>query len=470
MSLLDTRSTMMLVAGLYVLLPIALLWAIAPHRKHFAWWWLGGSLSVALGLGLIGGRAVLPQWLTFHVANILLLSSAALWHQAIRMIQDRAWSGFQLLGWYALATLTFSLIYEFLDPVDRAVAVRLLLGLLSLSVAHALIHLSRQLKSVNVLLISVSYAITGLSFLLHALVSSQGTDPSPFVESWDGNLLSLFVLMTALVSHLSFFGLTLDINVQKRLERRVERLREQETLQLNQKINELERQTDLRMAASQLAHEINQPLTAVMAMSEVCIQALNKPHIPIDKVLSNLDKAAFNIKRASDLLLSIRMDSAPEHTDLEALDLKAITQTTLELLEPQIKAQHIQVQICMAEPLPAPQGNPLYMTQVLTNLMRNAIEAMSQSPTKVLTISSKTWADSIELTVDDTGPYIDEDSLSQLNQPFNSSKEQGLGIGLLICRSLLSRQGFTLHMHAKPTGGLQATIRLKIQPRELPQC
>jgi C4-dicarboxylate-specific signal transduction histidine kinase len=470
MSFLDTRTTMLLVAGLYVLLPIALLWAIAPHKKHFAWWWLGGSFSVALGLGFIGGRAVLPSWITFHVANILLLSSAALWHQSLRVIQDKAWSAFQMLCWFGLSTLTYSLIYEFFEPIDRAVTIRMLLGLLALTVSYALWKLSRQLQSVNILLISVSYLITGLSFGLHALMSSRGIDPSPFVKSWDANVLGIFLLFTALVSHLSFFGLTLDINVQRRLERRIERLREQETLQLNQKINDLERQTDLRMAASQLAHEINQPLTAVMAMSEVCIQALNKPHIPIDKVLSNLDKAAFNIKRASDLLVSIRMDSSPESANREPLNLHELTRTALELLDPQVQAHQIQINIHINQPKPAPLGNPLYMTQVLTNLMRNAIEAMSQSSTRVLTIATKTWGDALELSIDDTGPVISEENFNQLNQPFNSSKEHGLGIGLLICRSLLSRQGFVLEMHAKPSGGLQTTIRLPLPSKESPSC
>lgn len=470
MSALDPRTTMLLVAGLYLLLPIALLWAIAPSKKHFAWWWLGGSFSVAFGLALIGGRSVLPVWLTYHAANIFLMCSFVFWHQSLRVIQNKPWGNHVVAAWFVMAIVVFNFLYETLEPVVRAVSVRLILGVLALGLALSLWRLSKQQQGINVKLIALSFFATGVGLLIHALMSAKGSDPSPFVETWDANLLSLFVLMTALVSHLSFFGLTLDINVQKRIEKRIERLREQETLQLNQKINELERQTDLRLAASQLAHEINQPLTAVMAMSEVCIQALNKPHIPLDKVLSNLDKAAFNIKRASDLLVSIRMDSSPEHANLEPLNLRDLTHTALELLDSQVQAHQIKVKVQITEPEHAPLGNPLYMTQVFTNLMRNAIEAMSQSPTRVLTVFTKTWGDKLELVIDDTGPVISDESLSQLNQPFNSSKEQGLGIGLLICRSLLSRQGFTLDMRAKPGGGLQATVELALKPRELPPC
>ena len=470
MSTLDPRTTMLLVAGLYILLPIGLLWAIAPSKKHFAWWWLGGSFSVAAGLGLMGGRHLLPDWLTYHAANIFLLCSFVFWHQSVRVIQNNPWRMRTLVTWFILATVVFNVLYLSLEPVTRASSVRLMLGVLSIGLAWSLWRLSKQQPGINIKLIAISFVATGIGLLIHALLSARGNDPSPFVASWDANLLSLFVLMTALISHLSFFGLTLDINVQKRLERRVKRLKEQETMQLNQKISELERQTDLRMAASQLAHEINQPLTAVMAMSEVCIQALKKPQFPIEKVLSNLDKAAFNIKRASDLLMSIRMDSSPEPIHLEPLNLHSLTLNALELLDPQIQAQQIQVNIQITEPATAPMGNPLYMTQVLTNLMRNAIEAMSQSSTRVLTITSKTWGDTVELSIEDTGPAFSEANLSKLNQPFNSSKAQGLGIGLLICRSLLSRQGFSLDMRAKASGGLQANIQLMLKPKVVTSC
>jgi signal transduction histidine kinase len=470
MSLLDARTTMLIVAGLYVLLPIALLWAIAPSKKHFAWWWLGGSFSVASGLLLIAGRIVLPVWLTYHAANILLMGSFVFWHQSLRIMQGKAWPLRQVFMWFALITIVFILVYELFEPVARASVVRFILGTLSFGLAWALWRFSQKQQGINIKLIATAFLVTGLTFYLHGLLSSQGIDPSPFADTWDASALSLFVLITCIVSHLSFFGLTLDINNQVRLERRIERIKKQETLQLNQRIGELERQTDLRMAASQLAHELNQPLTAVMAMAEVCIQALDKPHIPLEKITSNLDKAVFNVTRASDLLVSIRMDSAMEPGQPEALDLGELVQNALDLLQSQIQAHQVQVEV-QFDLLPSqPVGNALYMTQVLTNLMRNAIEAMSESPQRVLKVSTKTWGHACELCIEDTGPFVNDEALSKINQPFNSSKTQGLGIGLLISRTLLARQGYSLDMHANPNGGLKAIIWMQTEIPEGAAC
>jgi signal transduction histidine kinase len=470
MSLIDARTTIIIVAVLYALLPIALLWAIAPAKKHFAWWWLAGSFSVALGLLLISGRSFMPVWVTYHAANTLLMSSFVFWHQSLRTMQNKAWSISQLLIWFVLAAVIFILAYENLDDVIRASVIRLILGSLSFGLAYSLWRISHQQVGINIKLIAISFFVMGLSFYLHGSLTTLGTDPSPFGQSWDARALSLFVLLTAIVSHVSFFGLTLDINTQARLERRIERINRQENLRLNQHIGELERQTDLRMAASQLAHELNQPLTAVMAMSEVCIQALDRGHIPLEKINDNLDKAALNVKRASDLLASIRIDSHVETAELDVLHLEELIQTALDLLESPIQTHQIRVDVQL-DVMPHPAlGHSLYMTQVLTNLMRNAIEAMSASPQRILKVSTKSWGEVCELCIEDTGPVVDDEILNKINQPFNSSKPQGLGIGLLICRTLLARQSYALEMHANPNGGLKAIIRLNTQSAEDSSC
>jgi len=470
MSTLDPRTTMMLAAGLFILLPTGLVLAIAPKRKHFAWWWLGGSFCVAIGLLLVAGRDLLPTWITYHAANILIMCSFVLWHQSLRIIQSHPWRLSTLIGWFLLATITFIVFYESFETVTRTTLGRLILGTLCLSLAYSLWNLSKRQKGINVKLISISFLLTGLSLYVHAVLSSYGNNSGPFVKTWDGAMLSLFVLVTAVVSHLSFLGLTLDINTQQRLERRIDRLREQETLQLNQQINELERQTDLRMAASQLAHEVNQPLTAVMAMSEVCKQALKKPSIPIDKVLSNLDKTAFNIKRASDLLMSIRMDTADQSYKPQEFNLEEVIHISLEMLQTQIEKERVQVHLQLDASDNSVMGNPLYMTQVLTNLMRNAIEAMSSSPIRTLTVSTIKRGDRLDLSIEDSGPVMSDEHFRQMNQPFNSSKDQGLGIGLLICRSLLARQGYTLEMTVKSDGGLLTKISLHNPSVVTPSC
>lgn len=466
MNLLDARSIMLLLAAMYLVLPLALIWAVRPTAKHAVRSWIVGSLCVGVGLLLIAARDHLAVPLTFHLANTLLLSSFVFWWQSIQIHIGRPLKSTTFAAHILTSLLVFSVLYASLEPVIRASSVRVLLGVLALIFGAYSWLQSIKLNTVNGRFLSVAFVLMGLAFLMHGVITGRGSDPSPFASGWNAVVFSSILLACVVVIHFAVFGMNLELNAQKRLNNKVERLVQEESYQLKQKINQFERQNQLRSAASHLAHEINQPLTATLAMSQLCIRALNSSQVPTSKIVDNIDKVAQNIKRASALLHSLSDESQLLHPALEPVDLENCVINALGLVDTSIQQGDIDVKTHLALGSQVVMANPLYLTQILTNLIRNAIEAMGQTPRRQLRISARVHHNKVRISVTDTGPKVSPETISKLEQPYNSSKTEGLGIGLTICRGLLAKQNSLLHFEPNQPQGLVVYFDLGL-PRSL---
>jgi signal transduction histidine kinase len=411
---------------------------------------------------MIAGRPHLPSWITYHLANTLLLSSFVFWAQSIFIQLGQPLSRWTV-GFYCLvAALIFATMYSQMDPVPRAASVRFLLGLESLFFVALAWWAGSKLSSVNLKVISMAFGFIALSLMTHALITAQGTDPSPFSQTWNGHVVGLVVLISAVVTHFAVIGMHLELSSNKRLQKKVDRLHESQYFQLQQQIAELERQSELRLAASHLAHEINQPLTATMAMTQLCMRALRQPSADVSKIHLNLDKVAGNIKRANDLLKSINTLKDHTHTEKTAALIHECVDHAISILSTNIEHSGVHVQLNLDKTPCWVQAHPLHLTQVISNLVRNAIEAMDNSPVKYLRISTQKSADTVLFKIEDNGPPLSDEQFENLVQPFNTSKTNGLGIGLTICRALLAKHGSLLNISRKQPQGLVASFELKL--------
>jgi C4-dicarboxylate-specific signal transduction histidine kinase len=207
--------------------------------------------------------------------------------------------------------------------------------------------------------------------------------------------------------------------------------------------------------ASTLAHELNQPLAAVMnyvvASRHLLAQAI-EPTSP--KILAALDAARANAHEASEIVRRLRdlvargqvktqreylptlINDALKLGLIDAGSTGACCETTLDPAAFHVLVDRVQIQ------------------QVLINLVRNAIEAMQHCPTKVISISSRQLDDEmVEVSVADTGPGIDPAALAVMFSPFNTTKSDGLGIGLSISRTIVEANGGSITGENAPDGG-----------------
>jgi two-component system sensor kinase FixL len=203
-----------------------------------------------------------------------------------------------------------------------------------------------------------------------------------------------------------------------------------------------------------LAHEVNQPLTAATNYIEAARLLLTGGSAAIERTTAVIDNVAAQIRRAAQIILRLREFVKKGETAQRAEDITKVIAEASALALIGTKERGVKLQLRSALNLPPVQIDAIQIQQVIVNLMRNAIEAMETSERRELTIASEMEEGTrIWVSIVDTGPGIAPEIADRLFQPFVSTKPQGMGVGLSICRSIIEGHGGRLAMEANPAGG-----------------
>lgn len=217
----------------------------------------------------------------------------------------------------------------------------------------------------------------------------------------------------------------------------------------------LSRLNELGEMASTLAHELNQPLSAVANYVQGCIRMLDKIDTePAGRMRSALSEAAKQALRAGEIIRHLRQFITRGDTERHPEDIKQLIEEAGALALVGSRERGIRTVFDYGEGLEPVLADRVQIQQVLINLMRNAMEAMRDSLVKDLTVSARlAGPDLMMVEVSDTGPGISEDVSPQLFQPFMTSKPTGMGIGLSISKRIIEAHGGTIIAGPNSSGG-----------------
>ena len=232
--------------------------------------------------------------------------------------------------------------------------------------------------------------------------------------------------------------------------------------QTQQKLQELQaelvhmaRFTALGEMASTLAHELNQPLTAVASYLNGARRLIDggKPaDLPVAR--GAIESAAEQALRAGQIIRRLREFLARGESDRQQEDIRALIEEASALALVGAREVGVRFNLQVPENVPPVLADKVQIQQVVLNLMRNAIEAMAESAARELTVSIFPAAGSlVQVDVADTGTGIAPDIMAQLFQPFVTSKPHGMGVGLSISRTIVEAHGGRLWAEARPGGG-----------------
>jgi PAS domain S-box-containing protein len=240
--------------------------------------------------------------------------------------------------------------------------------------------------------------------------------------------------------------------------------------QRRKEVTHLTRVAILGELSGALAHELNQPLTAILSNAQAAQRLLARP--PADPVMLGeiLDDIVTDDLRAGEVITRLRALLKKGEASFQPLDLNDVATEVLALSRSELIDRRVTVSTRLAPALPSIRGDRVQLQQVMLNLVLNACEAMStkRSGERTLTVSTALDGEGLVLTsIADRGSGIAPDAADRLFEPFFTTKAQGLGLGLSICRSIIAAHGGRLWAENNPDDGAIFTVALPAQNGDL---
>ncbi|HTQ14207.1 MAG TPA: ATP-binding protein [Rhizomicrobium sp.] len=217
--------------------------------------------------------------------------------------------------------------------------------------------------------------------------------------------------------------------------------------------------------SSALAHELNQPLTAIMNFVSAARRRLKSVSDPqAERIAGLLDKTVEQTERAGKIIHRLRAFLEKREADRRAENLNDIVRDAAALGFVGSADENVKLALDLEDDVPLVALDRVQIEQVLVNLIRNAAEAVRSCDTRQVTVSTyKAGPGHVEIAVADTGPGLAEEVSAQLFQPFVTTKEKGMGIGLSISRTIVEAHGGRIWMTPNPGGGTVFRFQLPLE-------
>jgi two-component system sensor kinase FixL len=258
-----------------------------------------------------------------------------------------------------------------------------------------------------------------------------------------------------------FTGFVRDLTERQAAERRLQ--------DVQSELVHVGRLTALGEMASALAHELNQPLTAAANFLKGSLMLVEREPLDKARLKQSISLAADEVLRAGKIIRRLREFVSKGEADRRIENLPKLLEEAGALAMVGAKDRGVRFRFQIHPAVDLVLADKVQVQQVALNLIRNAVEAMDDMPRRELVVGANpSAADMIEVFVSDTGHGISPDVADRLFQPFTTTKSQGMGVGLSICRTIIEAHGGRIWVEPNPTGGTIFRFTLpSVQQREL---
>jgi two-component system sensor kinase FixL len=218
---------------------------------------------------------------------------------------------------------------------------------------------------------------------------------------------------------------------------------EQKIVQQRNELAHLTRISTMGQLASSLAHELNQPLGAILHNTEAGELFLKDPSPDLDELRAILADIRKDSQRAGEVIDQMRAFIRQREPERRHLDLNLLVSDVLTLLRPDAEKRGVRLALETDPALPPVHGDRVQLQQVLLNLLLNAVDTLNDNPPsrRLVTVRARAVGATVEVSVSDSGPGIPADRLPRIFEPFYTSKPNGLGMGLAISRGIIEAHG-----------------------------
>ncbi|WP_332044770.1 PAS domain S-box protein [Phenylobacterium sp.] len=257
--------------------------------------------------------------------------------------------------------------------------------------------------------------------------------------------------------HRFFTGFVRDLTERQTTERRLQ--------DVQAELVHVGRLTAMGEMASALAHELNQPLSAIANYVKGSVRLLDQEPVDREKVRSALSSAGDQALRAGEIIRRLRDFVGKGEAEKRIESLPQLLEEAGALAMVGAKERGVRLRFDIAKPVDLVLADKVQIQQVVLNLMRNAVDAMEDTRKRDLLVAAEPAADDmVMVSVADTGPGISPEIADHLFQPFMTTKQQGMGVGLSICRTIVEAHGGRIWVETNPAGGAIFRFTLRAVP------
>lgn len=240
-------------------------------------------------------------------------------------------------------------------------------------------------------------------------------------------------------------GFMIDFTVQRNAEQKAERYLDQ--------LERVNRAASMGEMATSIAHEVNQPLFAIVSNAEATKRLMEAEQPDLEEISEALNDIIDDGNRASTIINNVRSLVRKEKQPGESLDLNRVAAKAMELIGPELRRRGLVVRHDFQPNLPTVHGNAIELQQVILNLVLNGAQAMNDAEARDLVVTTNLEDQQVLLKVIDQGTGLDSDSAEQLFEPFFTTKPQGIGMGLAINKTIIEAHQGKIWAAPNPSGG-----------------
>jgi C4-dicarboxylate-specific signal transduction histidine kinase len=271
--------------------------------------------------------------------------------------------------------------------------------------------------------------------------------------------LTFSMILSAVVGHVGYIGLALDRSLAHEIEAATALARGEVSRRLGGKIAHLDRQRLLGTMSASLGHELTQPLSAILLNAQVARRGLQAGNFDVKQAAEFLGMIISSVHRASEIIERIRGFIVPSVRQAEVVDLQLAVREVVALVAEDARSRHVSFFLFLGSQPTRVMGDAVQFSQVILNVVRNAMEALAEVTQREIHVSLVCQEGRAMLRIRDTGPGLAQQVLSQVGQPFFTTKAAGLGMGLSISCSILEQFSGTLALKNAQGGGTLVEIQ-----------
>jgi len=239
------------------------------------------------------------------------------------------------------------------------------------------------------------------------------------------------------------------------------RAAEQEARSSREALARVDRVASMGALTGSIAHELNQPLTGILSNAQAAEILLQGGRCDSPGMAEILADVVSDAKRAGEMIRNLRAVFRQQPVELEPLDVNDVVHDSLTLVRRELASHDVKTSTDLADTLPKVMGSSAQLQQVLINLIMNAVQAMADRDDRSLCIGTSTEPRGhVLLWVLDSGPGLEADRLESVFKGFSSTRPGGMGMGLMICRSIVEAHCGRIWAENGPDGGAKISIAL----------